>query len=57
MTDFFISLRLFAAFMFVLFGIGIVFKAKSDSEILLGAVLGAIGLTFLALLVARIKRN
>lgn len=57
MRDFFITLRLFIAWLFTLFGFALVARATSESEMLFGAVLGSLGLTFLSLLVARIKRG
>ena len=57
LKEFFISLRLFLAWVFTLFGFAILAKTKSQEEMLVGAVLGACGLTFLSLLLARIKRG
>jgi len=55
--DFFISLRLFLAWALTLFGFAVLAKATSQMEMLVGAVLGASGLTFLSLLLAKMKRG
>jgi hypothetical protein len=44
-----IVLKIFAAFMITLLGLGMVF-GRGDTAMFLGAVLGSIGLTYLTLL-------
>jgi hypothetical protein len=52
-----LRLRLWAAFFLTLLGIAILGKSESDAQRILGAVLGAIGLTYLFLLWRSGDRN
>ncbi len=53
----FLVLRLFIAFFLTLLGIAVLAKTESEGQMLLGAVVGAVGLTFLFLLWIAQKRN
>ncbi len=49
LANFLLRLRLWAAFFLTLLGLGILGKSESDPQRVLGAILGAIGLTYLFL--------
>ncbi len=53
----FLVLRLFIAFFLTLFGIAVLAKTESEAQMLAGAIVGAVGLTFLFLLWAAQKRS
>ncbi len=53
----FLVLRLFIAFFLTLFGIALAAKTEDQGQLLVGAVLGAIGLTFLFLLWAAQRKS
>lgn len=50
MRDILITLRVFAACFITLLGLGFIAKAQDGGQVLVGAILGAIGLTFFLLL-------
>jgi hypothetical protein len=52
----FVALQLFAAFFLTLFGLAELFKSSDSMERLGGALLAAIGMTFLALLAVNVKK-
>ena len=53
----FAALQLFAAFFLCLYGLGTSFASHDASERAVGAFLGAIGLTFLALVAVNVKKR
>ncbi len=50
MRDILITLRVFAAFFITLLGLALLARPQNGGQILVGAILGAIGLTFFLLL-------
>ncbi len=53
----FLIVRLFIAFFLTLYGIAVLVKADGEAQMLFGATVGAIGLTFIFLLWAAQRRR
>jgi hypothetical protein len=57
MRGFFSALQLFAAFFLAILGVAMAFRGMTDyGAMALGAFLGAIGMTFLALLAVNLRK-
>jgi len=52
----FSALQLFAAFFLAIFGLAMAFRSADTAAMLIGAFLGGMGLTFLALLAVNLRK-
>jgi len=52
----FSALQLFAAFFLAIFGLAMAFRSADTAAMLIGAFLGGMGLTFLALLAVTLRK-